>query len=299
VDDRSSARPLNPFTAGGALSSAAGRGFFGRNAIFTFVRDALDSAQRVPILLLGQRRIGKSSILRQLPRHLGEEAVCVYFDLQGKANQTLDQVLYGLARAIADAVGIPAPSREESAEEAFVSVFLARAFERLRLPRRLVLLLDEFDVVDPQPDLASTRFVPYLGEQLTSGQIGLVLVMGRRAETMSEVARAAILKECLQHRIGRLSEREVTELIVNLATSPVRFSEAAAARVYRIAAGHPFCTQMLCHVVWRQAVTASGKVAVVRPTEVDEAIAAALELGTNGMNWIYDGAEQPEHRLLL
>jgi tetratricopeptide (TPR) repeat protein len=299
MNDQLSARPLNPFTAGGALSSSTGAGFFGRDRIFKFVRDTLDSEQRVPILLLGQRRIGKSSILRQLPRHLGEEIVCVYFDLQGKANQTLDQVLYGLARAIADVVGIAAPSRDDAAEGSFVPVFLPRALHRLGSPRRLLLLFDEFDVVDPHPDLASTRFVPYIGEQLADGQIGLVLVMGRRSETMSETARAAVLKECVQQRLGRLTEHETNALIMSLATRPVRFSEAAATRVYRLTSGHPFCTQLLCHVVWRQAVPVGDRVAVVRPTEVDEAIAPTLELGANGMSWIYDGADQPEHRLLL
>src|ERR1035441_8179884 len=60
----------NPFVVGGALSDASGRGFFGRDDIFDFVLSALMVERRIPILLHGQRRIGKSSILKQLPRHL-------------------------------------------------------------------------------------------------------------------------------------------------------------------------------------------------------------------------------------
>src|SRR5437762_2418605 len=89
---------LNPFVVGGALSDPTGRGFYGRADVFGFVRSALMSGRRSPVVLVGHRRIGKSSILKQLPRHLPTEYKCVYFDLQGKATMTLDQVLYGLGR---------------------------------------------------------------------------------------------------------------------------------------------------------------------------------------------------------
>jgi hypothetical protein len=75
---------LNPFVVGSAISDSAGRGFFGREKIFSFVRSALNSRYRPPILLLGQWRIGKSSVLRQFPAHLPPEYRCIYFDLQGK-----------------------------------------------------------------------------------------------------------------------------------------------------------------------------------------------------------------------
>ena len=110
---------LNPFVVGGAISDPAGRGFSGREDIFSFVRSSLLVTRRAPILLFSQRRIGKSSILKQLPRHLPPDFACVYFDLQGKANMMLDQVLYGMGRAIADQVSIPRPEREEANEDRF------------------------------------------------------------------------------------------------------------------------------------------------------------------------------------
>src|ERR1051325_9136831 len=64
-----SSAPLNPYVVGGALDPS-GKAFYGREDIFEFVRSGLNVAQRNPILLYGQRRVGKSSILRQLPRRL-------------------------------------------------------------------------------------------------------------------------------------------------------------------------------------------------------------------------------------
>ena len=107
---------LNPFVAGGAIGDPGGQGFFGRAKVFGFVRSALNSVQRSPILLIGQRRIGKSSVLRQLPNHLPPEYCCIYFDLQGKDLMRLDDVLYGLARAISDGVKMGRPDRAQATE---------------------------------------------------------------------------------------------------------------------------------------------------------------------------------------
>src|SRR5215212_9454893 len=101
---------LNPYVTGGALTDSGGLSFYGRDDIFTFIRSVLQSRRRQPILLYGQRRIGKSSVLRQLPNRLPADLVFVYFDLQGMGGMGLNQVLYGLSRAISDQLGIDRPA---------------------------------------------------------------------------------------------------------------------------------------------------------------------------------------------
>src|ERR1700723_1737545 len=105
---------INPFIVGGAINSADGRGFYGRADIFAFVSNALHSVQRAPILLIGQRRIGKSSVFKQLQLRLGLFYKCVFYDLQGRAELTLDETLYGLGRAIADGLQIPRPQPSDA-----------------------------------------------------------------------------------------------------------------------------------------------------------------------------------------
>src|SRR5262245_58625380 len=104
---------LNPYSFGSSLSDPRGAGLLGREDMFEFVANSLSNAQRPPIVLYGQRRIGKSSVLRQLPRHLPADTVCVFYDLQGQAALPLDSVLYGLAREIAARCDLPKPAREE------------------------------------------------------------------------------------------------------------------------------------------------------------------------------------------
>jgi predicted AAA+ superfamily ATPase len=60
--------PRNPYIAGKALGDE--RGFFGREDIFRLVENALSSPDQNALVLFGQRRIGKTSILLQLRRRL-------------------------------------------------------------------------------------------------------------------------------------------------------------------------------------------------------------------------------------
>ena len=299
------AAPLNPYSVGGALSEPSGRGFYGRQDVFDFVRSGLAVEQRGPILLYGQRRIGKSSILRQLPSHLPDDLVCVYFDLQGKASMELDQVLYGLARAIADRLKLPKPTREEATEETFQSQFFVRALHALdNQPRRLVLLFDEFDVVDEKlvgVNVAARRFIGYLSE-LTSvqPQLGCILVVGRRTEELSTGFNAALIKNSIQHKIGRLKEGDCSRLVEELAAGFLRFDAEALHAIYAVTSGHPFCTQVLCNSIWSRYVKepASFPVSITEDL-VMETVPMAIERGTTGLNWSFDGIVNPAQRLFL
>src|SRR5688572_4417253 len=100
---------LNPYIAGNPLGGPTG--FFGREDIFREVMQALRHPQSNAIVLYGQRRIGKTSVLLQLERQLAAtgEYTSVYFDLQDKADKPLNEVLYELAQRISGTIGQPVP----------------------------------------------------------------------------------------------------------------------------------------------------------------------------------------------
>jgi tetratricopeptide (TPR) repeat protein len=296
---------LNPYAVGGALSDPSGRGFYGREDIFQFVRSGLAVEQRGPILLYGQRRIGKSSILRQLPNHLPSDLVCVYFDLQGKASMELDQVLYGLARAIAERLKLSKPTREEATEETFQGQFLVRASHALEGQlQRLVLLFDEFDVVDEklvEANVAARRFIGYLSDlNAAQPQIGCILVVGRKTEELSAGFNAALLKNSIQHKIGQLEEKDCSRLIEELAKGYLQFDDEALRAIYAITAGHPFCTQVLCNSIWSRYVNEVAKFPIpITEDSVMQTVPLAVERGTTGLNWSFDGITSPTQRLFL
>ena len=60
--------PRNPYIAGKALGDP--RGFFGREDVFRLVETVLSSPDQNSVVLFGQRRIGKTSILLNLRSRL-------------------------------------------------------------------------------------------------------------------------------------------------------------------------------------------------------------------------------------
>jgi AAA+ ATPase superfamily predicted ATPase len=60
---------VNPYIAGSPVTGT--EMFFGREDVFSFVRRNLTGRHRdTPIVLYGQRRTGKTSVLYQMSRHL-------------------------------------------------------------------------------------------------------------------------------------------------------------------------------------------------------------------------------------
>jgi AAA+ ATPase superfamily predicted ATPase len=74
--------------------------FFGRKPVFRFIEDNLKQGMQA-ILLRGERRIGKSSLLKQIPNFVTlEEFVFVLFDLEYHNSEPLSSVLQSLATDI-------------------------------------------------------------------------------------------------------------------------------------------------------------------------------------------------------
>ena len=297
---------LNPYSPGGAITDPNSTSFIGREDIFAFVRSAIQATIPTPILLYGQRRIGKSSILRQIPYHLSPEKICVYYDLQGKAGMQLDQVIYGLAREIARTLKIPKPEREEATEETFSSEFLSKKIQTLDGQRnKLVLLFDEFDVLDDRlsnKGVAAHRFVNYLGELITQHpQIGYIMVVGRKTEELSQELNSTLLKNSVQMQVGRLDREQTNKLVCGLAHIHdfLRYTEDALDYIFSLTNGHPYCTQLICFTIWSRLNISDRSNVNITSSIVEDAIPFALEHGTNGLNWIFDGLNIPEYRLFL
>ena len=74
--------------------------FYGRQKELSFVKENLSRGEKV-ILLHGERRIGKSSLLQNIPKIDNlEQFAFVTFDLEDHSQETLEYLLEKLAEAI-------------------------------------------------------------------------------------------------------------------------------------------------------------------------------------------------------
>src|SRR6185503_20707351 len=125
---------INPYIAGSPVKDAAM--FFGREDVYAWLRQHLRGVyQHNAIVLYGERRSGKTSVLYQMKDKVGDPLyVPVLLDLQGMGLEGIDGFLWEVARKIVLALrgveGVPAlerPARqdfEKGPRNQFEDVFL-------------------------------------------------------------------------------------------------------------------------------------------------------------------------------
>ncbi|NEP81285.1 MAG: NACHT domain-containing protein [Okeania sp. SIO3B3] len=273
--------------------------FFGRDNLFNFIGANLNNDAKV-ILLQGQRRIGKSSVLHQIPNFLGgDKFVFVYFDLQDKANLTLAEVLEKLATEIiinlplkSDNIKLPLKTDLEENTEIFSQFFLPQVFQNLG-DKNLVLLLDEFDVLSNyNPASAIRHFFPYLQSIISNHQQFFIIpVVGRRLDEMENLLN--LFRKAPNQKIDLLDEESATQLITKPAEGVLEYEEDAIAAILELSAGHPYFTQVICFQIFQQAEAEENW--QVKSADVDKMIVdRAIESAEGGLTWFRDGLPIPE-----
>lgn len=287
---------INPYVIGSPIHEP--KFFFGRKSLFEFVKDNLNQRAQV-ILLHGQRRIGKSSVLAQIRYFIGEDKFAfVYFDLQDKNAMSVGAVLHRLGKEIIerlelqlDRIELPSVVELENNTEIFSEEFLRQVEGELE-DKNLVLLLDEFDVLNNyNPNSAKEHFFPYL-QSLISRHEGffIIPVVGRRVEDMPKLL--SLFRRAPQWEIGLLDDRSTRQLIVEPAVGVLEYEEEAIAAIVELAAGHPYFTQAICFAVFGEA-RQEDRWQVSR-ADVEKVADKAIESVEGGLQWFRDGLPIPE-----
>jgi tetratricopeptide (TPR) repeat protein len=286
---------FNPYIAGPPVS---GEKFYGRDDLFDFIRDALKAADNHIILLHGQRRVGKSSVLHHLKeRILPEEGhLPVLIDLQPMAHERLDQILYHVAVQIAWVIGTPEPllTEFEGNPDHFALSFFPQVLTRLNR-QRLVVLVDEFDVLGglreevetPQSHIARTLLAVFgqMSEKFADN-LSFVLVVARQYQHLPSDMKMW-LREFRARGVWLLDEKSARDLIVNPAAGQLTYQPGAINKILALTSGHPFFIQLICYEAFKL-LREKGRNEVA-PGDVEAVIPLALERGSASTSWIWEG----------
>ena len=298
--------PLNPYVAGNPVGDSPA--FIGRADVLREVLRILRRSQDNAIVLYGQRRIGKTSILQHLAAQLPHEGPYhpVYFDLQDKTDWPLDRVLRELGRTVTHALEQPSPDGSTGLatvlrldpETGPRREWLSAALGDLPEGSSLVLLFDEFDVLaDPQKEQAAAAFFPYLRGLLADapGRLQFVFVIGRNVDDLDTIA-LSLFKGTPYQRVSLLSREDTTALVhFSEANDSLIWINGSAERVWQLTCGHPFLTQQLCSHIWERAYDEEpDEPPTVTPTDVGAAVSDALGASRNTLEWLWDGLPPAE-----
>ncbi|NEO67903.1 MAG: ATP-binding protein, partial [Moorea sp. SIO4G2] len=235
----------NPYIVGSAISEP--KSFFGRETLIEFVEDNLNQGERV-ILLHGQRRIGKSSVLLQIPNLIqSEQFVFIYFDLQDKGRLALSNVLHLLAETIIndlinhlklelDYGKLPIEADLASNPSIFSQNFFPEIYQGLG-EKTIVLMLDEFDVLNNYDPTSSVQtFFPYLQSLLNQHeQLVIIPVIGRQPDDLTKLL--SLFRRAPTYKIGLLSLQDTQKLITEPAKRSLVYSQDSIQAIIDLSQG--------------------------------------------------------------
>ena len=250
----------NPFTYGNPISDPAR--FFGRLREAEQVFSRLRNVEFESSSLVGERRIGKTSLLNYLAhpnirRMYGldpSKYLFVYVDLQMVNSDTTparlwQQLLRQMARG-GQNMEIRQVIEQTQAMGSIDSFALADVFDSLdENGQYVVFLLDEFENVTKNPNFGQDFFYSLRSLAIHHH---LSLITSSRHELIelchSEAIRSSPFFNIFANINLRLfSEREAQQLIsTSLAGTEVSFTDVEVTSIFRIAGYHPYFLQIAC-----------------------------------------------------
>jgi ABC transport system ATP-binding/permease protein len=295
----------NPYIAGSAVKGA--EMFFGRDDVFSFIqRNLIGRHSNHPLVLYGQRRTGKTSVLHQLHRHLGSGYWCVLADLHGLSLDGLGNLLQGIAAVISRELrrdhGVTVEAPERSAfladpKATFESVFLERVWPALG-DNQLVLMLDEVVRLDEeiQAGRLDREVFEYFRHLMQHHErLDFVFSLGSGIEGMSRDY-AFLFSVSLYHRISFLEPSDARELVTRPVRGHYELTERAVDRILQVTSGHPYYTQLVCHCIFD--AWARNPAATVDADDVDDVLIEAIELGSANLTYVWLDSSPAEQVLM-
>ena len=224
--------------------------FFGREDIFNKVQTILTQDGPKVILLKGGRRSGKTSVLLQLYQHrIKDTGECVLCDFHSIANKlTNDESLpYNIGLAILENEQFqhlkPIYLKSKDTWNSKLEYLIQTCLERIA-PRKLILLWDEFESIEPLFVNGTLTSNALLWARWTMDKNVEYIMTGSR---MFEKDLSAVFEShSIEIPLDTLSPSDTLCLIKDPVDGILEYSEQAAGGIRQLSGGHPFYTQYIC-----------------------------------------------------
>jgi hypothetical protein len=245
----------NPYIVGNPVLSP--EMFFGRREDFQFIKIRFQGQREgCVILLYGERRAGKTSILHQIVHgRLGGRFIPVFVDMQGLVVQNDAELLQALAAGVAEAVTAPASAPRRYPAESIAGYRDFTSFlDNIMVGiggHQLVILFDEYELIEHKvrQGKISAEIYDYLTSLLERypQRLSLIFTGSRSFGTVQPWH--SLLGKSVARKISFLSPGDAEDLICKPLGDRVLVGTEAVTDLLRLTRGQPFFTQLLCQTM--------------------------------------------------
>lgn len=284
--------------------------FVGRSDISSRIEQLLLGNNRAPLLLYGQRRMGKTSLLNNLGRLLPDSIVPFFVDLQGPSTKTDSAgFFFNLIGAMASSAKryrgliLLQPTRDEVERDPFTCFDEWLSHTETMLRGRVGLLaLDEFEALNiafQKSRLDESDILGMLRHLIQHRLEVKILLAG--SHTLDELqCWATYLINVQTIHVSYLSAEETRQLVERpVKDFPLRYASNATEQVLKLTRGHPHLVQLLCHhiVLLKNSQPQAARLTVTAG-DVEAAVPEALSSGSLFFGDIANQAREQGIRIL-
>ena len=256
---------FNPYLPGTPLRRNS-KLFFGREQLFSFIADNAGGwSQRNVLILIGQRRTGKTSTLLRLGQHLPDDLLPVYIDCQSLGvSPGMGALFHDMAWLISDALGlrdleidVPSPATWQADPTGQFQRHFIPAVKALLPPdTTLLLVFDEFEAFENlvEDDILPATFFSFMRHLMQHSEgLSFIFVGTRRLEEMSADYWSVLFNIALYERFTYLPEATAIQLITEPVAPDLIYDDLAIDKILRVTAGHPYFVQLVCYALVKRA----------------------------------------------
>jgi guanosine-3',5'-bis(diphosphate) 3'-pyrophosphohydrolase len=259
----------NPYGPG----VAKGHRFYGRGLECERITTYLcDHSQNHAVLLWGQKRIGKTSLVVHLQKQAQGRFLPVYIDMQavkdGTSTQFLHQLMYRISLALREnntslEISTPTFSRLKRDPLGYFDTYLSQVQQVVEYCP-LAIILDEFQCLCDLREVAVSRNAIFsrLRSQSLHGQ-GIHLILsggGLLSQLLEQTGIVSLLNVAHDEKLATLEMEAARKLIEDGLIEMGDIADTAIDLLLLLTAGHPYYLQLLCSHLYEQAQEQSSKI---------------------------------------
>lgn len=291
----------NVYVAGSPLADQS-RVFKGRRDLFNMLERELAAQPeaRPALLLLGPRRSGKTSTLRQLPSRLGPDFAPVEVDLlSAVTSENAAGLLGGIAEQIRDKalltrrLKLPRLDKTHLTADPYLAFLQWLTDAEAHLDGKLILLnLDEYERLEEMiaKERLDARIFQWLRSLIQSHPGVVVLLSGSHAPEELAPAWSDALINVRALRLGPLAEPDARELITApVPDFPLQYEPEAVEMILQATGRQPYLIQATCRDLVNH-LNEERRLSATR-ADVEAAFDSALQTGAVYFNELWTSAD--------
>ena len=260
------------------------------------------------LILVGERRTGKTSALLRLETYAPAHLLPVYVDCQSfGVIEGMSALLHDIAWFIADALAvreyeIDVPELDEWDNDPahfFQRQFLPAVYEILPEETTLILVFDEFEAFENlvNDGILPQTFFPFLRHLMQHGRgLSFVFAGTHRLEEMSTDYWSVLFNIALYQQVGYLDEAAARALIGQPVAPHIIYDDLAIDKILRVTAGHPYFLQLVCYTLINRAN--QHETGYITISDVNLALKDMLRLGEVHFAYLWQQSTSYERALL-